>query len=113
MIVNGNADDDTISKWYYANSTIYGGRQKDTISVGEITDGMVRGDANEDDITVTGALTNAIINGNAGGDQITFNTGANLSLLQPFTAARALIPSISPTPRVFTSQQVRTEMIST
>ena len=78
LIVNGNADDDTITvSGTFTNSTVYGGRQKDTISVVGITSGMVRGDANEDDITVTGELSNAIINGNAGGDQITFSTAAN------------------------------------
>ena len=48
-IINSNADDDNISvEGSTTSSSIYGGRQNDTISIAEVANSLIRGDANED-----------------------------------------------------------------
>ena len=74
-IVNTNSDDDYIAiSGKTISSELYGGRQKDTINVTKAIDSLIRGDANEDKITISGDLTNTIINGNADNDLIIVNS---------------------------------------
>ena len=64
-------DDDDISiAGSIINSQIYTGRQKDQLVISGNTVNLIRGDANEDIITITGSLQNTIVNGNANNDQI-------------------------------------------
>ena len=74
-IINVNSDDDYIAITGAAtNSQLYGGRQKDTITVTQATNSLIRGDANADKITIIDNIRETLINGNADDDHIIINS---------------------------------------
>jgi Ca2+-binding RTX toxin-like protein len=74
--IGGDQDDDTItSTGTVTNSTIRGGKQRDTITLAN-AGGLVKGDNNEDNITVTGTATGLYVGGDGGNDVLTISSAS-------------------------------------
>ena len=74
--IGGDQDDDSItSTGTVTNSTIRGGKQRDTITLAA-AGGLVKGDNNEDQITVTGTATGLYVGGDGGNDVLTISSAS-------------------------------------
>ena len=71
-LINSKTDDDKITISGDLNtSSVYGGKQADTISVNDVTSSIVSGDKQRDKITINGDLSSATIKGGDDIDTIT------------------------------------------